>query len=187
LQHLKKYFDRYPIIPAIRDIHDLDKAMSIKEATVIFLLTGTIFDLELAMQKAKDNDKILIVNVDLIDGISTDKVGIRYLAEKYLCDGIISTRNYLLKAANTAGLMTVQRIFMLDSGSLKTAINIARQDYFDAVEILPGLAAPYFMEHLSANIKLPIIAGGLVENKEEIKELTKKGVIAISTSEQTIW
>ncbi len=188
MKHLESYFKKYPVIPAVRDISYLEEAMQQERAVIIFLLAGSIFDLKNAMKLAHKNDKILMINIDLLKGIAHDKKGIEYLAENNLCDGIISTKSYLIKIASKNGLMTIQRIFLLDSGSLTSAEKMLGDRSVDAVEILPAIAAPYFIKK-TANSKpdYQIIAGGLVEEKEEINYLVDKGVFAISTSRKELW
>jgi len=53
--------------------------------------------------------------------------------------------------------------------------------------ILPGIAAPYFIEHVYKELLCPVIAGGLISNKSEIEELFQKGVLAVSTSIKELW
>lgn len=188
MKYLAGYFSSYPIIPAVRDIKNLEKAMKIKKAVLIFLLTGSIFDLKEAMLLAKKHDKLLMVNIDLVKGISQDKEGMRYLAENNLCDGIISTKGYLIKAASHNDLMTIQRIFLLDSASLVSAEKSFNSQNVNAVEILPGLAAPYFIEKQNiSRYEYPVIAGGLIKNKSEVEELKKKKILAVSTSDHQLW
>lgn len=188
MKHLAGYFNSYPIIPAVRDINNLEKPMKIKEAVLIFLLTGSIFDLEEAMDLAHKYDKILMVNIDLVRGVAHDREGIKYLAENDLCDGIISTKGYLIKEAAKNDLMTIQRVFLLDSASLISAEKSLNSHHVDAVEILPGLAATHFIEkQKDSNHDYPVIAGGLIKNKEEVDNLKKDGVFAVSTSDHQLW
>lgn len=188
MKHLAGYFNNYPIIPAVRDIKNIEKAMKIKESVLIFLLTGSIFDLQKAMKLAHDNDKILMVNIDLVKGIAHDQEGIKYLAQNNLCDGIISTKGYLIKIAAKYDLMTIQRVFLLDSASLVSAEKSLNINSVDAVEILPGIAAPYFIERQKKNrYSFPVIAGGLINKKIEVDNLKAKGVFAISTSRHNLW
>jgi glycerol uptake operon antiterminator len=188
LKHLAGYFQNYPIIPAVRKIKDLKKAMNVEESVLIFLLTGSIFDLKKSMELAHSRDKILMVNIDLVSGIAHDKEGIKYLAENNLCDGIISTKGYLIKEASRHGLMTVQRVFLLDSASLISAEKSLNINNVDAVEILPGIAAPYFIERQkNSKYEYPVIAGGLIKSRAEVVKLKKEGVFAVSTSDYQLW
>ncbi|MGP3779423.1 glycerol-3-phosphate responsive antiterminator [Halanaerobium saccharolyticum] len=188
MKHLAGYFKDYPIIPAVREIKDLQRAMDIRESVLIFLLTGSIFDLKKSMKMAHSKDKILMVNIDLVAGIAHDKEGIKYLADNDLCDGIISTKGYLIKEASKQGLMTIQRVFLLDSASLISAEKSLNTRAVDAVEILPGIAAPYFIERQkNSKYEYPVIAGGLIKSKKEVIELKEKGVFAVSTSDYQLW
>lgn len=185
MKYLKKFFKKFPVIASVRDLKYLDEAMN-SDVVTVFLLTGSIFDLEEAMQKARDNDKLLIINIDMVEGVAKDKKGVEFLAKKNLCDGIISTRSFLIKLAKKTGLITVQRIFMLDSGSFHTAESLIKKSQPDSIEVLPGITALYYFEH-EKNMSLPIIAGGLIETNEEVQKLLDQGVIAISTSEKSLW
>lgn len=188
MKHLAGYFKDYPIIPAVREIKDLQRAMDIRESVLIFLLTGSIFDLKKSMKMAHSKDKILMVNIDLVAGIAHDKEGIKYLADNDLCDGIISTKGYLIKEASKQGLMTIQRVFLLDSASLISAEKSLNTRAVDAVEILPGIAAPYFIERQkNSKYEYPVITGGLIKSKKEVIELKEKGVFAVSTSDYQLW
>ena len=138
------------------------------------------------MKYIKRYNKKLIVNVDLVEGIAYDKKGIEFLAKKELCHGIISTKNNLIKSAIKENLLTVQRVFLIDSGSLNSIKNlIDKNGEPDAFEILPAVAAPYFIQNIVTSAA--VIAGGLVSQKKEIEELIKKGICAISTSAKDLW
>ena len=83
-------------------------------------------------------------------------------------------------------LLTIQRVFLIDSGSLNSIKNlIDKSNEPDAFEILPAVAAPYFINNVKTNGI--IIAGGLITKSSEAEELFKKGVRAISTSEKSLW
>ena len=188
MKHLAGYFSSYPIIPAVRDIKNINEAMNIKKSVLIFLLTGSIFDLKNSMELAHKNDKILMVNIDLVNGIAHDKEGIKYLAQKNLCDGIISTKGYLIKEAAKYNLMTIQRVFLLDSASLESAEKSLNSRSVDAVEILPGIAAPYFIERQkNRKFEYPVIGGGLIKSKAEVNRLKNEGIFAVSTSNHQLW
>lgn len=186
MKHLARYFQKHPVIAGVRDPAGLDKAVQ-SDVIALFILHGDIFNLEAIMQKAREYDKLVFLHMDLIEGIGRDSVGIRYLAQNELCDGIVTTKSNLTKAAHREGLMAIQRLFLLDTAALKTGVCLLESAEPDAVEILPGIAAPYFIKHLSAKLPCPIIAGGLIQEKEEIEFLQKEGVLAVSTSNPELW
>ena len=186
MEHLKSYFEKSPVIAALRNKDDLKKALW-SDVIALFVLSGNISDLSRIMKKAREFDKLVFLHIDLIKGISADKAGVRYLANNNLCDGIVTTRSNLIKVAQKKDLMAVQRLFLLDSAALNSGEKMIKNNDPDAIEILPAIAAPYFIEHVSDRYNCPIIAGGLIREKSEIKELLEKEVMAVSSSDRHLW
>ncbi|HOO75518.1 MAG TPA: glycerol-3-phosphate responsive antiterminator [Tepiditoga sp.] len=173
------------IIPAIRDLDDFNYSM-LTDSKYIFLLCGSIMDLDYLSKKSSEYGKKLIVNLDLVSGIASDKKAVEYLYSKKFCDGIISTKTSLIQAAKKLDILTVQRVFMIDSISLKNLENTIINNRPDVIEILPSVAAPFFVEEYS-KINMPVIAGGLIKSKEQINDLFKVGITGISTSKKELW
>ncbi|HOB16272.1 MAG TPA: glycerol-3-phosphate responsive antiterminator [Defluviitoga sp.] len=185
MNKLKALVKENTLIPGVRDLNDIVEAVK-ATSNIIFLLTGSILDLENIVRFVRKYGKKLIVNIDLVEGIAFDRKGIEYLAKKDLCDGIISTKNNLVRCAMKENLLTIQRVFLIDSGSLNSIKNLIDKNCEpDAFEILPAVAAPYFINNIKTSSM--IIAGGLITKRSEAEELFKKGVRAISTSEKTLW
>ena len=186
MQDLEKYFKEHPIIASIRNDTDFKYALNSKVAA-LFILHGDIFNLPQIMEECKKYNKLLFLHMDLIKGIGRDKEGVIYLAKKELCDGIITTKSNLINIAKKEGLIAIQRLFLLDSAALKTGEQLLKNNQPNAVEILPGIAAPYFIEHVYKKLLCPVIAGGLISNQDEIELLLQKGVLAVSTNKKELW
>ena len=186
MKNLEKYLKEHPIIASIRNDSDFKYALNSKVAA-LFILHGDIFNLPQIIKECKKHNKLVFLHMDLIKGIGRDKEGIIYLARKELCNGIVSTKSNLITAAKKEGLIAIQRLFLLDSAALKTGEQLLKNNQPDAVEILPGIAAPYFIEHVYKELLCPIIAGGLISDKIEIEKLFQKGILAISTSRKELW
>ena len=82
--------------------------------------------------------------------------------------------------------MTIQRIFLIDGNALKKGIEIAHSCKPDAIEVLPGIM-PTIIDRLTKLTPLPIIAGGLISNRNEIEEGLKAGALAISSGNPKLW
>jgi len=186
MQDFRDCFKEHPIIASIRNDADLGSALNTQVAA-LFILYGDIFNLPQIMKEAKNHNKLLFLHMDLIKGIGRDREGVIYLAKKELCNGIVTTKNNLINIAKKEGLITIQRLFLLDSAALKTGEQILKHNQPDAVEILPGIAAPYFIEHIYKKMLCPVIAGGLISDKDEIENLLQRGVLAVSTSKKELW
>lgn len=170
-----------PVIAALRSVENppLDK---LTNAGILFVLGGTIFDIPDIVERARRFDKLVFIDIDLIKGIGKDSSGVRYLAKESRVDGIITTKSNLVAGAKRDRLATIQRIFVLDSESLAGGLNVVSNSKPDAVEILPGLIVPKIMKKIRAKTSIPIIAGGLITEYQEIEEILASGAVGISTS-----
>ncbi|HHY62487.1 MAG TPA: glycerol-3-phosphate responsive antiterminator, partial [Firmicutes bacterium] len=136
---------------------------------------------------AKDYGIAVFCHIDLIQGIGKDPAGIDWLADEIGISGILTTRSNLIRAAKASGLIAIQRLFLLDSESLKTAIDIVSSSRPDAVEILPALVLPSLIHRLPVRKLSPFIAGGLVETVPELEAVVSTGALGVSTSKQELW
>lgn len=174
-----------PIIAGIKNDVDL-KAVLNSNCKIVFILYGNVLNIGDITKQLKDNGKITFIDVDLIDGFSNKDVVIEYLKKYTQADGILSSKASILKAAKCQKFFTIHRLFLIDSFSLH---NISRQVKIsqpDCVEILPGVmpkAIPWVIEL----IDIPIIAGGLVCDKEDVVAALKAGATAISSTNIKVW
>ncbi len=175
----------YPIIAAIKSVDKLDEALQ-SSVEIIFLLTGDVFNLKDMVERIHKRRKKAFVHIDLIEGITADAVGLRYICEKVQPDGIITTKGHLIKAAKKMKVVTVQRLFLLDSLSLDTGIQSIKTHNPDAVEILPGVMHKVTREIVLSSDK-PIIAGGLIKDKDDVIQSLNAGAMGISTSAPEVW
>ena len=174
-----------PVIAGVKDLTKFDDALN-SPCDIIFLLSGSIFNIKEFVQKAKDKNKMIFIHVDLLDGFSKDAVALKYIYEEIKPDGIISTKNSQLKAAKCLGFMTVQRIFIIDSLSIDTAIKASQMINPDAIEIMPGIM-PKITKKMSDELDVPVIVGGLISEKDEIEKAISSGALGVSTSEKELW
>jgi len=184
VEHLRHYLNKHPVIAGVRNDEQINQALE-SDVIILFVLDGDIFTIPGIANKIKEHDKLIFLHLDLIEGLASDYKAVKYLAQNGLCDGIVSTKGRLIRAAKKEGLMAVQRLFLLDSAAIKSGHQLMKNNKPDAVEILPGIAAPHFLE--SVNISCPVIGGGLIRTRNEIDELVRKGVFAVSTSKVELW
>ena len=174
-----------PIILAVKNKEELKKAIK-EEAEIIFLLGSNIIDLPEDVNLIKENGKFAIIHLDLIEGLSLKEVSVDFIKSHTKADGIISTKPKIVKRASELGLFSVLRQFLIDSLALENLEKNIVLSNPDMVEILPGVM-PKIIEKISKKVKVPIIAGGLISDKEDVISSLKSGAIAISTSNSKIW
>jgi Glycerol-3-phosphate responsive antiterminator len=82
----------------------------------------------------------VLVNVDIVGGISADASGLGFLSQHI--EGVISTHRHVIELAKEKGLFTVQRLFAINSGAVEQGVRLIRRAKPHCVEILPALAYP---------------------------------------------
>lgn len=153
---------------------------------MVFILYGDLMSIGPIVSQIKTAGKLAIVHLDLIDGLSQKDAAVDFIVKSAAADGIISTKPSVVHRAKSCGLLAVQRFFVLDSIALS---NISRQPslgYADAIEILPGLM-PKIIRRLVKTIDKPVIAGGLISDKEDIVAALEAGAVAISSTNHSTW
>ncbi|HLS09858.1 glycerol-3-phosphate responsive antiterminator [Lentibacillus sp.] len=173
------------VISSVKQADDIDKAID-SNTNVTFLLTGDLSSSKVYIDRLKEAGKITFVHIDFIDGLSNTPSAIKYIAEQWQPQGIITTKSSLINYAKDKGLMTIQRIFLIDRNAVKRGIDIAHSCKPHAIEVLPGLM-PNIIDELTKLTHLPIIAGGLVNSKQQILAGLKAGALAISAGSPELW
>ena len=83
-------------------------------------------------------------------------------------------------------MATVLRFFLIDSMALE---NIEKQQYSikpDFIEVLPGVM-PKVIQKIKRKSGIPIIAGGLIQDKESVMAALSAGAVSVSTTNQEVW
>ena len=174
-----------PVIAAVKDEEGLDKSLR-TDCRIIFILYGNICSLTTIVEKIKNRDKLAIVHADLVQGLSAKIEAIDYIKNNTKADGILSTKGNLVKHAADIGLIGILRNFIIDSMAMenvKKQVELARPDM---IEIMPGIM-PEIIEKLKNEIKLPLIAGGLISDKKDVIAALSAGADAVSTTKEKLW
>lgn len=174
-----------PIIAAITESSQLEKALK-SPCEIIFILKSDIFNIKTYVDKIRASGKGAYVHVDLIDGLSKDALAIKYIHENINPEGIITTKTGIVKASKNVNMFVIQRLFMLDHLSFDTGLNSVETIKPNAVELLPGIM-PKIIKKFSETSKIPLIAGGLIMDKEDVMLNLKAGATAISSSCEEVW
>ena len=175
-----------PVIASVRDMDDLECALD-KKIRVIFLLAGDIFNLIEIEKHMRAPGHLFLLHLDLMRGIARDQVGITYIKKCFSIDGIISTHANIIHYARKQELIALQRLFIVDSESLKSGARLVQSSSPDSVEILPGIILPFIRDSLQRLALPPIVAGGLIKSREEVERILAAGAVAVSTSRKELW
>jgi glycerol uptake operon antiterminator len=122
----------------------------------------------------------------LVKGLGRDEAAVNFLKYQLRADGLITTKGNLVNMAKKIGLISIQRIFLLDSQSLITGIAQAKSHKPEYVEVLPGLI-PDLLKQINDETSISVITGGLIKTVDQAKFALARGAIAVSTSEDSLW
>lgn len=181
---IKRILEENPVIAAVKDMKGLEEALE-TDVEIIFILFGDIMSVKDISRKVSDKDKIGIIHIDLVEGLSNKEVVIKFIKEETSFNGIISTKSNLIKLAKYYGLVAIQRFFVFDTLSLNNSKNHAISDC-DAIEILPGVI-PKVIKNISASTRKPVVSGGLIDSKDDVIMALNAGATCVSTSKAEIW
>lgn len=172
------------IIAAVRNKQDLEKAVN-SDVCIIFMLTPNIGEIKEQAELVHSVGKKFFIHLDLAEGIGKDEYGVIFV-KKQGVDGIISTRTNIIKYAKKENLFAIQRFFIVDSQSVYTTIETLKSSKADMIEIMPGTMTKV-IKILKKELKIPVIAGGLIETEKEVEEAIACGAIAVSTGKKDFW
>jgi glycerol uptake operon antiterminator len=185
VNELEELLVENPVVAAIRNDNDLIRVKE-SRALIVFVLYGSIVDIKDICDQLKQSNKVVFVHLDMLEGLKADAKGIQYIKEQVQPYGIITTKSSNIKYAKNAGLVTIQRVFIIDSLSLETGIKNILSVSPDAVEVMPGIASK-IINSLEKRVHLPIIAGGLIQTKKDVMDSVIAGAMAVSTTCYDIW
>lgn len=174
-----------PVIAAVKDDAGLESALE-SDVSVLFLLYGDILTIGETVNRIRSTGKKVFVHLDLIEGLSAREISADFIARYTAADGVISTKAALTKRARELGLVAIQRVFLLDSMALKNVDRHFSQESADLVEVLPGLM-PKIIRRLCQTTGKPIIAGGLISDKEDVTGALGAGAVAVSSTNPAVW
>lgn len=174
-----------PVIAAVRE-HENAMQAAKSPVAAVFLLGGSILTLQDTVSMLKDAGKLVLIHMDLCEGLGRDAAAVRWCARNLRPDGMISTKTQLLHAAKEEGMITVQRMFLMDSASLTSGMKLLRGSLPDFVELMPGLI-PKAILAVSGKLSIPVIAGGMITEADEVAQALRAGALAVSTSDQVLW
>ncbi len=184
-KEFKEALEDSPIIAAIKDDEGLQKCVT-SDSRVVFILYGDVISISDIVASVKAAGKIAMVHLDLIGGLSSKEIAVDFVKKYTQADGIITTKPALVKRARELGFYTILRLFLLDSMSFE---NIERQVTMakpDLIEVLPALM-PKIVSKVCHISPVPVIAGGLLSDKEDIMTLLQSGVISVSSTNEEVW
>ena len=174
-----------PVIASVKNDQGLDAALE-SDVPVIFLLYGDVLTVGELTRRAHEAGKVVFVHLDLVDGLASREICVDFIAHNTVADGVLSTKASMSRRAKELGLLSVQRFFLLDSMAIESIQKHHAQDTSDLIEVLPGLM-PKIIRQVKETVNKPVIAGGLIRQKEDVTAALAAGAVAVSATSPEVW
>lgn len=168
------------IIPAARTVKDFEHLITLPVEYIV-ILDAHLGQLIHLAKMGREKKKKLLVHADLVQGLKHDEAGAQFLCQFIRPAGLISTHSSVIMTAKKHKIVSIQRIFLLDSHSLETSVRVLRNCEPDYVEVLPGVI-PKLVHDVAKETKRKIIAGGFIRTVEEVEAAIAAGASAVTSS-----
>ena len=155
-----------PIIAAIKNDEELENCLK-SEIDVVFILYGDVVTIPAIIDRIKDSGRTAMVHLDLVSGLMQKEISLDFIRYKTRADGFI---------LDSLALSNIEKLTRVNRNAMP-----------DVIEILPGIIVPKIMRRISARSCVPVIAGGLIKDREDVMNMLNNGAVAISTSAQDVW
>ncbi|MFR0078822.1 MAG: glycerol-3-phosphate responsive antiterminator [Blautia sp.] len=173
-----------PVIPAVNSHERLELALR-AESPLIYVLYGDICNIVDIVRTIKEAGKKAIVHVDLITGLASKEIAMDFMDKYVHPDGVISMKANLIAHANELGFFTIQRFYMMD---VLTYRNVEKHIKMAGPDVVEFASRAHESHRISMeNVDRPIVASGLVLDKQDIMEALKIGAVAVSTTNKDLW
>lgn len=182
---IRERLEDCPVIASVKDETGLQECLK-TDCNIVFILFGDIMNIASLVKQVKDRGKMAFVHMDLIAGLGSKEVSVDYIHTATDADGILSTKPALIRRAKELKLKTVMRFFVIDSMAIENIHKQCEQARPDCIEILPGVM-PKVIKRIVGGVKEPVIAGGLITDKEDVMSALNAGAVSISTTNQNLW
>lgn len=176
--------ERNPVIPALKSQQQLPQCAACP-CEAVFVLCGDILNIGEIIAQLHAAGKKVIVHADLVNGLAQREIAADFLL-RCGADGIISTRPHLVRRGHELGLLAVLRVFAIDSKAVNNLTSEAEVGCPDMIEVLPA-PLPRVIARLQREMKTPLIAGGLLEDKADVLSALRAGAMCVSTSDSALW
>ena len=184
-EEIKAILQKNKFICAVKDEDGLNECLR-SDCKVVFVLFGNVLNICEIVKKVKDAQKTVFVHIDLIEGLSAKEVAVEFIANNTGADGIISTKQALIKSASSHGLLTVQRFFLIDSLALDNLKKQIKNENMDIIEVLPACSTKIISKIVELT-DIPLIASGMIQDQEDVLQALSAGASAVSGTKMDFW
>ena len=176
---------RFPCCAAVKSDDQLNAALQ-GRSDAIFILRGNGLELAPVLRRIHAAGKLGVVHLDLVDGLASDIEGVRWLS-RCRADAVISSHSQAVRAVRAESLVAIQRLLCVSRATVELGIAAVSRAEPDIVELLPGVLLPAVADLVLPHLTVPLLAGGFIRDREDVRRVLGAGALAVTTSERALW
>ncbi|MBR0380957.1 MAG: glycerol-3-phosphate responsive antiterminator [Eubacterium sp.] len=178
--------NEFQIIPSVTDLKNFEYALEVPGDTI--LLAGThIGNLKGLAKTVHDSGKKVIVNHETVGGLGNDRTSFHMLKNLFRVDGILGSSPAKLNTAKGLDFMTIFRLPLMDSQSVKKGLSVLKELRADVVELRPYYHAVEFLPEFREVHDGPFYVAGYVNTREKLLRSIEAGFSGVITSTRSLW
>ena len=183
---IKKIFS---VIPSVRDIKALKKALTIPGDTILLSTITHIGNLKELTALCHSAGKKVIVNHELVGGLGNDNTAFTMLKNMYKVDvdAVIESNQMYAWRSKAAGIGVILKIPLIDSLAMESALKLIKNVNPGTLEVKPAICALNNIGKIKKQYSGKIFASGFIDDIELADKLYDGGLDGIMTSRQSLW
>ncbi|MCR4892695.1 MAG: glycerol-3-phosphate responsive antiterminator [Lachnospiraceae bacterium] len=173
------------LIPSVSDTAQLKYAVKEQDFPCIMVKTGDISTIASILKLIHNAGKRAMVHLDSLKGIARDKEGIHYL-KRIGTDSLITMKPQTIRIIKDSGIFSLLGTFLVDSASVKSAIQNVHTNKPDALILMPMTIPEETYRYVLNHVDIPLIAGGLGLSVEIITRALSQGLAACAVTDPEV-
>lgn len=175
------------MIPSVRDIKILDKALQVRGEKILLSSMVHIGNLKELSVKCHKANKEVIVNHELVGGLGNDGIAFEMLKNMYKVDIVIGSNPIYINRAKSVGMKAILKVALMDSMSIDVALKMISNVSPETIELRPAICALQYFDIFKRNYKGKIFAGGFIDHAALLDKIFSTGFDGAMTSEKSLW
>jgi glycerol uptake operon antiterminator len=153
---------------------------------VVFILRADGLEIAPVLRRVHLAGKLAAVHLDLVEGLASDRAGVRWLVRSG-ADAIISSHAHVVRTVRAEGVVAIQRLLCLSELTIDLGLAAVARAQPHIVELLPGVILSEVADLVLPSLTVPLLAGGFIRSIGDARAVLGAGAFAVTTSERELW
>lgn len=177
---------RFHIIPSVRDLRYLEKALKSREDWVQ-LSCSHLGNLKETVRLCHKAGKRVIINHEIVGGLGSDRMAFALMKKMFEVDAVMGGSNTKLMMAKKEEMYTIRRVALEDSLAVDQVLGTMKETKCDVIELRPAYYAVRYLPIFQRKKMCTYVAGGFVDSPEALKAVYDAGFSGATTSCTDLW